>query len=107
MTGRGHVDPNLMGPSGLQPASDQARWTEGFLEQPMGRRAAPVLPAPDRHFLPMARIPSDRPVKPSGCRVEAAPDEGEIFALQGAGAAMISEELRQAPMRRVGLGSDQ
>src|ERR1700722_10013922 len=36
MTDRGHVDPDLVGPPGLQPAGDEARRSQGFLEAPMG-----------------------------------------------------------------------
>src|SRR5580700_8245179 len=107
MTDRGHVDPNLMGPTGLEPASDEAYRTEGLLEPPMGRGVPSALPAHDRHFLPMAGIAPDRRHDLAGGRIEAAPDKRNIFALERAGAAMIGEEFGQAPMRRVGLGDDQ
>src|SRR5271155_1375568 len=107
MTDRGHVDPNLMGPPCLKPASYEACGTEGLLEPPMGRGVPSALPAHDRHFLPMARIAPDRRHDFAGGLIEAAPDERNIFALERTGAAMIGEEFGQAPMRRVGLGDDQ
>src|SRR5271156_2045915 len=107
MTDRSHVDPNLMGPPGLKLTRNQTCRTEGFLEPPMGRGVPTALLAHDRHFLPMARIATDRRHDFCRTRIEAAPDERQIFAIQGAGAAMVGEEFGQATMRRVSLGDDQ
>ena len=63
--------------------------------------------AHDRHFLPMARITANRRVHLAGGRIEAAPNQRQIFALERAGAPVIGEEVRQAPMRRIRLGNDQ
>src|SRR5579872_4850695 len=107
MTDRGNVDPNLVSAPGLELARDEACRAEPFVNSPVRRGVPSALPAHDRHLLPMARITADRAHDLSGGCVESAPNEREIFALQGAGAAMIGEEFGQAPMRRVGLGDNQ
>src|ERR1700733_4818553 len=107
MTDRRHVDPNLMGPPCLKLTCNQACRAEGFLNPPMGRGVASAIPAHDRHFFPIARIAADRGDDLARTRFEAAPGERQIFSLQGAGPAMVSEEVGQALMRGVGLGDDQ
>src|SRR5580704_14703946 len=107
MTDGRHVDPNLMGPPCLKLACNQTCRAEVFLKPPMGRGVPTALPAHDRHFLPMARITADRGCDLSCTRIEGPPSKRQIFALQGAGAAVVGKEFGQAPMRRVGLGDDQ
>src|ERR1700722_914824 len=107
MTDRRHMDPNLMGPSGLELASNEACRAEVFLESPTGRGVPTALLSEDRHFLPMARIAADGCCDLSCGHVEAPPNQGQIFARERAAAAMVCEEFGQAPMRCVSLSDDQ
>src|ERR1700722_18676413 len=107
MTDRGHVDPNLVGPPCLKLTGNEACWAEAFLNLPMGRGVASAIPAQDRHFFPIARIAADRGDNLARARFEAPPNQRPIFALERAGAAMISEEFGQAPMGGVRPVDDQ
>src|SRR5580704_17016908 len=107
MTDQRQVDPNLMGPPCLKLTCNQACRAEVFLKPPMGRGVPASLLLYDRHFLPMTRIAADRRDDLARVRIEAAPNKRQIFALQGAGAAVVGKEFGQAPMRRVSLGHDQ
>src|ERR1700722_3910404 len=107
MTDRGHVDPNLMGPPCLELTGDQARRAEVFFNLPMGRGVASALPARDRHFFPIARIAAERRDDLSRTRLEAAPGERQIFALERASAPMVGEEVGEALMGCVSFGDHQ
>ena len=61
----------------------------------------------DRHSFAMARMAPDRRFDPAGGRVEAAPDEREILALERTCASVVGEELGEATVGRVGLGDDE
>ncbi len=111
MADMGQMDADLVGAAGFQPAGEQAR-----------HRLAVGAGIALQH-LPMGDRPRGRPSRtailsracgwrPSGAStvplrpVRHAPDEGEIAALQRAGAAVIGELRGQPPVRAVGLGDD-
>ncbi len=50
---------------------------------------------------------ADRRVDLAGGRVEAAPDEGEIFAFEREGAPVVGEQQGETQVGRVGLGDDE
>src|SRR6478672_1536323 len=107
MTNGRHMDSNLMGPSRIELASNQACRPEVFVEAPVGRRVPTALLAYDSHSRPMPRITSERRHDLACGHIEAAPDERKIFALERAGAAMVGKEFGQPPMRGIRFGDDQ
>src|SRR5580700_2191943 len=103
MTDRRHMDAYLMGAACLELASNQARRAEAFLEPPVGRGVPAALLSHDGHFLPVARIAANCPLDLAPVDVEVAPNDRQIFALERAAAAVVGEEVGQAPMRGVGF----
>src|SRR5271165_268214 len=101
------MDADLMGASGFEPAGDQARWAETLHKAPMGDGAATAILGRGRHFFAMPGMAGDRRIDFARRRVEAAPDERQIFALERSAAAVIGEEIGEASMSGVGLGDDQ
>ncbi len=109
----GHVDADLVGAPGLQPAADQAdlgRWRTGresFGHFIVGDGAAGRLGLGHRHLLAVGGVAGDRLIDGGAAPVRFAPGQGVIGALQPAVAAMGGKLGTQRAVGRVGLGDDQ
>src|SRR5689334_7939361 len=110
MASMGEVDPDLMGPAGLELAGQEARHrlsvlaVESFPHLIMGHGLAAALA--HGHLLAGLRMPVDRRIDRAAMTVRDAPGEGEIAAPHLAGPAMIGELRRERGMGAVILGDD-
>src|SRR5215472_833215 len=122
MSDRGQMDPNLMGPAGLKPASQEACHClapiRSFLPGVRARRLLGVVALqhlPERYSLPPAlahrhavarpRIAVDRTIDRTARVVGRTPGKGEVAALERRAAAAVSGKLRrQRRMRAIVLG---
>ena len=107
----GHVDADLVGPPGLQPAFDQAcdrsgrRWGQGFFEPVVGDGML-AAGLEHGHLLAVGELAPERGIDRALGAVGHAPDQRDIAALHLAVGAVGGELGRQAPMRPVVLGDD-
>ena len=103
MSDGGHMDANLVGPSGFQTAFDQGRAAESFQQAPMSDRAlAPPL-LDDRDFLAVGRRASERGVDGSAPAFGQARDDRAVTAIN----AVLGELRGKTLMGRVGFGNHQ
>src|ERR1051326_921981 len=104
----GHMNPDLVGAAGLQPAFDEARdgfsvlAGEALQNAPMGDRGPAT--GSYRDLVAAPRMAAERGVDRALRCQRRAPDEGQVGALKGAGPAMVSELRRQRLMGTVGPG---
>ena len=96
----GHVDPDLVGPAGLQPALHIGKAGEALQHLPVGHGAAP--PRDHSHFLPIHWMAADRSVHSPRLLPEPANDDTAV----GPGQGVVLELGRQALVGGVVLGRD-
>ena len=108
MADRGHVDADLVGAPGLEPAGDQARRPERLLDPPVGDRvtaarlgARPPSSRGDARWRPMAAstLPAETSKPPQ--------TSARYSRIKRAGAAVVGEKVGEALVGGVGLGDDE
>ncbi len=110
----GHVDPDLMRATGLQPAFQQRRDSrfaaaaaEAFGDGEMRHRMACIRVAGSHDAAPRAvRGAAERRVDRAPGALRRPPDQRRIGALQAAAAPMVGKGAREGAMRGVGLRRD-
>ena len=100
MAQMGHMDPNLMGPAGLQTAADMGIALIAANDLPMGDRPAAL--RVDGHPLPVGPVTGNGGVHRAGILPEPAHGDG----LVGPGQRMVLKLLRQGEMGHVVFGGD-
>lgn len=95
----GHVHPDLVRPSGMDPALHQGRTTFPRQHLPIRQGNLALRPGHDRHLLAVSRIASDPVLHPAGVPAHRPRDHTEILLASLTG----SKSLHQGEVGRIGF----